>query len=79
MQTAVNRFKTIDALVNNAGIMMSKTFTDFTAEDLKSLLSTNIEGFFYTTQAVIKQMLIQKTGGSIVTITAALVRNPPRG
>jgi NAD(P)-dependent dehydrogenase (short-subunit alcohol dehydrogenase family) len=79
VETALNRFKSIDALVNNAGIMISKPFTDFTGDDLKSLLSTNIEGFIYTTQAVVKQMLIQKTGGSIVTITAALVRNPMRG
>jgi len=35
--------------------------------------------FLYTTQLSIKQMLTQKTGGSIVTITAALARNPIRG
>ena len=58
---------------------MSKPFTDYAADDLKSLLSTNVEGFFHITQSVIKQMLVQKTGGSIVTITAALVRNPMRG
>src|SRR4029078_9415826 len=33
----------------------------------------------YVTQLVIKQMLAQRTGGSIVTITAALARNPIRG
>jgi NAD(P)-dependent dehydrogenase (short-subunit alcohol dehydrogenase family) len=38
-----------------------------------------LEGFFYTTRSVIKQMLVQKTGGSIVTITAALADNPIRG
>jgi NAD(P)-dependent dehydrogenase (short-subunit alcohol dehydrogenase family) len=35
--------------------------------------------FLYVTQLSIKQMLAQKTGGSIVTITAALARNPIRG
>ena len=69
----------IDALVNNAGIFFTKPFTDYTAEDFKSLVSTNIEGFLYVTQLSIKQMLAQKTGGSIVTITAALARNPIRG
>src|SRR5207253_1383010 len=57
----------------------TKPFTDYTAEDLKSLVSTNVEGFLYVTQRVIKQMLAQKTGGSVVTITAALARNPIRG
>jgi NAD(P)-dependent dehydrogenase (short-subunit alcohol dehydrogenase family) len=79
VETALSRFKSIDALVNNAGIFFTKRFTDYTAEDFKSLVSTNVEGFLYVTQLSIKQMLAQKTGGSIVTITAALARNPIRG
>jgi NAD(P)-dependent dehydrogenase (short-subunit alcohol dehydrogenase family) len=79
VETALSRFKSIDALVNNAGIFITKPFTDYTAEDLRSLVSTNIEGFLYVTQLSIKQMLAQKKGGSIVTITAALASNPIRG
>jgi len=79
VETALSRFKSIDALVNNAGIFITKPFTDYTAKDFKSLVSTNLEGFVYVTQLSIKQMLAQKTGGSIVTITAALARNPIRG
>jgi len=79
VETALSRFKSIDALVNNAGIFFTKPFTDYTAQDFKSLVSTNVEGFLYVTQLSIKQMLAQKTGGSIVTITAALARNPIRG
>ena len=78
-EVAKSKFRSIDALVNNAGIFFTKPFTDYTAEDLKSLVSTNVEGFLYLTQLSIKQMLAQKTGGSIVTITAALARNPIRG
>src|SRR5947207_6354773 len=69
----------MDALVNNAGIFFTKPFTDYTAEDFKALVATNLEGFLYVTQLVAKQMLAQQTGGSIVTITAALARNPIRG
>jgi NAD(P)-dependent dehydrogenase (short-subunit alcohol dehydrogenase family) len=79
VETAMSRFKSVHALVNNAGIIFTKPFTDYTAEDFRLLGSTNIEGFLYLTQRCIKQMLKQKTGGSIVTITAALVRNPIRG
>src|SRR6266480_1639084 len=79
VETALLRFQSIDALVNNAGIFFTKPFTDYTADDLKSLVSTNIEGFLYLTQLTVKQMLAQQTGGSIVTITAALARNPIRG
>jgi NAD(P)-dependent dehydrogenase (short-subunit alcohol dehydrogenase family) len=78
-ETALARFGSIDALVNNAGIFFTKPFTDYTPDDFEVLVSTNLEGFLYITQRVIQQMLIQKTGGSIVTITAALARNPMRG
>lgn len=79
VETALSRFATIDTLVNNAGIFFTKPFTEYTAEDFSSLVSTNLGGFLYVTQLVIRQMLAQKTGGSIVTITAALARNPIRG
>jgi NAD(P)-dependent dehydrogenase (short-subunit alcohol dehydrogenase family) len=79
VEAALSRFKSIDVLVNNAGIFFTKPFTEYTPEDFKTLVSTNVEGFLYVTQLSIKQMLSQKTGGSIVTITAALARNPIRG
>jgi NAD(P)-dependent dehydrogenase (short-subunit alcohol dehydrogenase family) len=79
VETALARFQSIDVLVNNAGIFFTKPFTDYTADDFKSLVSTNLEGFLYVTQLAIKHMLAQKTGGSVVTITAALARNPIRG
>jgi NAD(P)-dependent dehydrogenase (short-subunit alcohol dehydrogenase family) len=79
VETALARFRSIDVLVNNAGIFFTKPFTDYTRDDLRSLVSTNIEGFLYVTQLVVKQMLAQRRGGSIVTITAALARNPIRG
>src|SRR5271156_4941129 len=60
VETALSRFKSIDAVVNNAGIFFAKPFTDYTPEDLKSLISTNVEGFLWITQLAIKQMLAQK-------------------
>src|SRR5947209_14290675 len=63
VETALSRFNSIDALVNNAGIFFTKAFTDYTADDFRSLVSTNVEGFLYVTQLSIKQMLAQKTGG----------------
>jgi NAD(P)-dependent dehydrogenase (short-subunit alcohol dehydrogenase family) len=76
VETAVQRFGSIDALVNNAGIFFAKPFTDYTAEDFEALSSTNLEGFLYVTQGAVKQMLAQKSGGSVVTITASLAANP---
>ena len=78
-ETAVGTFGSIDTLVNNAGIFFTKPFTDYTAEDFKRLVSTNLDGFIYITQLAIKQMLAQKSGGSIVSITASLADNPIAG
>src|SRR5262245_1348739 len=47
VETALARFRSIDALVNNAGIFFTKPFTEYTAEDFRSLVSTNLEGFLY--------------------------------
>ena len=78
-ETAIRTFGSIDALINNAGIFFTKPFTDYTAEDFKRLVSTNLDGFIYITQLAIKQMLAQKSGGSIVSITASLADNPIAG
>jgi NAD(P)-dependent dehydrogenase (short-subunit alcohol dehydrogenase family) len=61
VEVAKSKFGSIDALVNNAGIYFSKAFTDYTVDDLRSLVSVNIEGFLFISQFAIKYMLAQKT------------------
>jgi len=78
-QIALAKFGSIDHVINNAGIFSTKPFTDYTAEDFRKLISTNLEGFIFTTQLAVKQMLAQGTGGSVTTITAALADNPIAG
>jgi NAD(P)-dependent dehydrogenase (short-subunit alcohol dehydrogenase family) len=78
-QLAIKRFGSIDAVVANAGIFLVKPFTDYTPDDLRALVSTNLAGFIYIAQLAVKQMLSQKGGGSIVTISAALADNPIAG
>lgn len=74
--TAVRRFGSLDALVNNAGIFFPKPFLEYTPEDFRALSSTNLDGFIYTTRQAVKQMLAQKTGGSVVSITASIADHP---
>jgi NAD(P)-dependent dehydrogenase (short-subunit alcohol dehydrogenase family) len=76
METALERFGSVDALVNNAGIFFAKPFTDYTVEDFKALSSTNLYGFIHVTQLAVKQMLSQKRGGSVVSITTSIVDHP---
>src|SRR5260370_5689699 len=47
VETALSRFQSIDALVNNAGIFFTKPFMDYTAQDFRSLVPTNLKGFLH--------------------------------
>ncbi len=76
---AVSNFGSIDAVVNNAGIFFTKPFTEYTARDFELLSKTNLLGYIYLTQLAVKQMLAQKTGGSVICITSAMVEHPIAG
>src|SRR5258707_1749780 len=78
-ELAIKKFGSIDAVVANAGIFLVKPFTEYTADDFRALVSTNLAGFIYVTQLAVRQMQAQKAGGSIVSITASLVDNPIAG
>jgi NAD(P)-dependent dehydrogenase (short-subunit alcohol dehydrogenase family) len=79
VKTAIKRFGSIDHVVNNAGIYFSKPFTDYTAEELRAFVSTNLDGFVFITQLAVRQMLAQEKGGSVTSISASLADNPIAG
>jgi NAD(P)-dependent dehydrogenase (short-subunit alcohol dehydrogenase family) len=78
VREAMARFGRIDTLVNNAGIFISKPFTDYTAEDFNAKIATNLAGFFHVTQQVATEMLKQGSG-HIVSITTSLTDQPIAG
>lgn len=78
VETAVQRFGSVDLLVNNAGIFIPKPFTDYTPDDFERLVSTNLSGFLYVTQAAVRQMIRQGTG-HVVNITTTLADQPVAG
>ena len=71
VEGALERFGRIDTLVNNAGVFVSKPFTDYTAEDYAMVVGVNLTGFFWLTQRVIAEM-VTRYGGHVVNISATL-------
>src|SRR5262245_54026343 len=78
VNTAISRFGRIDALINNAGVLIPKPFTEYTTEDFNTLVSTTLAGFLYVSQLAVKQMLRQKSG-SIINISTTVVDQPIAG
>ncbi|QBJ85825.1 SDR family oxidoreductase [Chryseobacterium gleum] len=72
LKTALERFGSADVLINNAGIYENKPFLEVTEDYLDRFLSTNLKGTFFTTQAVIPQMIRQKDG-VVINIGTPLV------
>jgi NAD(P)-dependent dehydrogenase (short-subunit alcohol dehydrogenase family) len=68
---ALERFGHIDTLVNDAGVFLSKPFTDYTAEDYALVVGVNLTGFFWLTQRTIAEML-KRSSGHVVNISASV-------
>lgn len=65
----IEKFKTVDVLINNAGISQTKLFTDITDEDWNNMINTNLNSVFYVSQEVLPYM-INKKEGLIINISS---------
>ena len=78
IDAALGRFGRIDTLVNNAGVYISKPFTDYTAADYATVVGVNLTGFFWLTRRAIAEM-VRRYGGHVVNITATLAEYASSG
>ena len=59
---ALNPFARIDCLVNDAGVLIGKPFSDCTLHDYDLISSVSLARFFHLTQRVIGQMVTLGSG-----------------
>lgn len=79
VKAAIDNFKQLDIMVNNAGIYRGgKKVHEFTEEELDVCYNVNVKGTFFGSQEAVKQFLKQGKGGNIINIvsTAGLGGHP---
>ena len=71
--SAIAEFKTIDILINNAGIGKFGKFLDLTPEEFENIIKINLFGIYYATRAVLPGMIEQQSGDIVnISSTAGL-------
>ena len=66
---AEKEFKHVDILINNAGISSTGLLQDLAEEELNRIFAVNVNGSFFTAQAVLPNMISRKSG-KIINISS---------
>ncbi|SHN79045.1 3-oxoacyl-[acyl-carrier protein] reductase [Flavobacterium fryxellicola] len=76
VEKALSEFKTIDILINNAGIAAFGKFLELEPEAWERIIQVNLMGTYYATRAVLPNMIERQTGDIInISSTAGLSGN----
>jgi len=71
IELVTNEAKRIDVLVNNAGVTKDGLLMRMSENDWDSVMDTNLKSVFFTTKAVMRQMMSQRNG-RIINITSVV-------
>ena len=74
VEKTVDHFGTVDVVVNNAGVNHSADFFDISEEDWDWVMSVDLKGTFFVSQAAAKVMIEQGKGGSIVNVSSVMAQ-----
>lgn len=70
VKCAIDHFKRIDILINNAGITRDNLLARMKAEEWQEVIDVNLNGVYNCCKAVIRPLLKQKSGGRIINIAS---------
>jgi NAD(P)-dependent dehydrogenase (short-subunit alcohol dehydrogenase family) len=70
VKAAVEKFGSLNIAVANAGITLFGDFLEYPQDSFEKVLDTNLGGSFFLAQAAAKQMILQKSGGSILFMSS---------
>lgn len=68
VQEAVDRFRRLDVLVNNAGVVAKGTVTEASVEDWRRVMAVDVDAVFYCTRAAVPHLIAAK--GCIVNVSS---------
>ena len=67
---AVEKFGSLTIAVTNAGITLFANFFGYQPAALQRVMNVNLTGTFFLAQAAAKQMRLQQSGGSILSMSS---------
>ena len=70
LQTILTRWGKIDIVVNAPGVNSPKPVLDIQENEWQQIIDTNLKGIFLSCQVFGKQLIEQKTGGSVINISS---------
>jgi glucose 1-dehydrogenase len=70
VEQAIGQLGTLDVLVNNAGIQISRHSDELSSDDFDKVLAVNIRGAFLCAREAIKHFLAENKRGVIVNVTS---------
>jgi glucose 1-dehydrogenase len=70
INTVVDRFGSLDILINNAGIQTERPSHELSAAEFDRVLATNLRGAFICARETIKHLLSRQQAGTIINISS---------